>query len=49
LAPGAAPGIGSDLFTALAYEWSSESSSEGTTIRADLTWSPSLAGHPLLG
>ena len=39
-APGAAPGIGSDLFTALTYEWSSESSSAGTRITADLTWSP---------
>ena len=47
--PGAAPGIGSDLFTALAYEWSSESSPGGTTIRADLTWSPSLADRPVLG
>jgi len=40
MAAGAAPGIGSDLFTSLAYEWASESSPRGTTITADLTWSP---------
>ena len=33
-APGAAPGIGSDLFTARTYEWSSERSSTGTRITA---------------
>ena len=40
MAAGAAPGIGSDLFTSLAYEWASESSPRGTTITADLTSSP---------
>ena len=37
---GSMPGIGSDLFTSLAYEWSSDSSPQGTTVTADLTWSP---------
>ncbi len=41
-APGAAPGIGSDLYTALTYEWTSHSSSAGTRITAGLTWSPAV-------
>jgi two-component sensor histidine kinase len=40
VAAGSMPGIGSDLFTSLAYEWSSDSSPQGTTVTADLTWSP---------
>lgn len=40
MADGATPGIGSDLFTSLAFDWSSETSPSGTTITADLTWSP---------
>ncbi|MCX6414829.1 MAG: ATP-binding protein, partial [Actinobacteria bacterium] len=40
MAPDAAPGIGSDLFTSLAYDWSCDSSPQGTTVTADLTWSP---------
>ncbi len=39
-APGATPGIGKDLFTALTFEWSSERSSTGAQITANLTWSP---------
>jgi signal transduction histidine kinase len=40
LTDGAAPGVGSHLFDALAYEWSRNTSPAGTTITAELTWSP---------
>lgn len=46
MATGAAPGIGSDLFTSLAYEWSSDSSPDGMTITADLTWTPAAIRQP---
>ena len=36
----AVPGIGSQLFASLSYQWSRDSSPTGTTILADLTWSP---------
>ena len=40
LTDGAAPGVGSLMFDSLAYEWSRNTSPAGTTITAELTWSP---------
>ncbi len=35
---GASPGLGSDLFDALAFRWSRETSTHGTTVRAEVAW-----------
>lgn len=35
---GASPGLGSDLFDALAFRWSREKSTHGTTVRAEVAW-----------
>jgi signal transduction histidine kinase len=37
----AVPGIGSQLFSSLTYDWTIETSPAGTVITADLTWFPS--------
>jgi two-component sensor histidine kinase len=35
---GASPGLGSALFDALAFRWSRETSTHGTTVRAEVAW-----------
>ena len=35
---GASPGLGSDLFDALAFRWSRETYTHGTTVRAEVAW-----------
>jgi two-component sensor histidine kinase len=47
---GASPGLGSDLFDALAFRWSRETSTHGTTVRAEVAWgatSPLADDHPV--
>jgi two-component sensor histidine kinase len=47
---GASPGLGSDLFDALAFRWSRETSTHGTTVQADVAWGATSAladDHPV--
>lgn len=38
--PGSEPGIGSDLYASLAHEWSLTGSVAGTTLTAEVPWTP---------
>jgi hypothetical protein len=50
LVEGASPGLGSDLFDALAFRWSRVASIPGTTVQADVAWGATSAladDHPV--